>query len=131
MSASRPPTSCCTITRAGGGKPYAAIETNRAPSRYVYLKGKPVYLLTPPGAKVVYVMQSYTNHVDKGLTMAQLPQLGHVLKLPEGWTYTTKVLDRDLIIAPPSPNYTAHTTVDNVLNVYAGCGFDTACNYIP
>jgi hypothetical protein len=116
---------------AAGGKPYGAIETNRAPSEYVYAKGKPVYLLAPPGGKVVYVMQSYTNHIDKSLTMAKLSQLGHILKLPAGWTFTTKVLDRDLVVAPPAPSFTAHTTVDNLLNVYAGCGFDSACNYIP
>jgi hypothetical protein len=62
------------------GKPYAPLETNRA-SKYLYDKGKPVYLLTPSGAKAVYVMQSYTDHFDKSLTMAKLPQLGGVLKL--------------------------------------------------
>ena len=37
------------------------------------------------------------------------------------------MLDQDLTIAPP--NSTAHTTLDNFLNVYAGCGFDTGCSY--
>ena len=111
-------------------KPYSPLETNRA-SKYLYEKGKPVYLLTPPEAKIVYVMQSYTDHVEKSLDMAKLPQLGKMLKLPPGWTYATKVLDRDLVIAPAAPKYTAHTVVDNFLNVYAGCGFDTACSYVP
>jgi hypothetical protein len=113
------------------GQPYAPLETNRAPSQYVYAKGKPVFLLIPPDGKTVFVMQSYTDHVEKGLTMDKLPQLGSMLKLPSGWTFKTKELDRDLTIAPPAPTYTAHTVVDNFLNVYAGCGFDTACNYTP
>jgi hypothetical protein len=113
----------------GAGKPYAGFETNRA-SKYLYAKGKPVYLLTPPGRKVVYVMQSYTDHIAKNLTMASLPHLGSMLKLPPGWTFTEKVLDRELIIAPPAPSYAAHTVVDNLLNVYAGCGFDGACNHL-
>jgi hypothetical protein len=87
--------------------------------------------LTPAGGKVVYVMQSYTDHVEKGLTIDTLPQLGSMLKLPPGWSFSGKVLDRDLVVAPPKPNYTAHTVVDNLGNVYAGCGFDNACNFIP
>jgi hypothetical protein len=112
------------------GKPYAPLETNRA-SKYQYDKGKPVFLLVPPDGKDVFVMQSYTDHVENGLTMDKLAQLGGMLTLPTGWTFKTKDLDRELTIAPPPPNYTAHTVVDNFGNVYAGCGFDTACNYVP
>ena len=116
---------------AAGGHPYTPFETSRSPSQYVYEKGKPVFLLIPPDGKTVFVMQSYTDHVEKGLTIDKLPQLDGMLKLPAGWTFTTKVLDRDLTIAPPGPDYTAHSLVDNLLDVYAGCGFDTACNYVP
>jgi len=116
---------------AAGGEPYTPFETNRSPSRYVYEKGKPVFLLIPPDGKIVFVMQSYTDHIEKGLTMDKLPQLGSMLKLPAGWTFKAKELDRDLTIAPPGPTYTAHSVIDNFLDVYAGCGFDTACNYVP
>ena len=116
---------------AAGGEPYTPFETNRSPSQYVYEKGKPVFLLIPPDGKTVFVMQSYTDHVEKGLTIDKLPQLGGMLKLPAGWTFKVKELDRDLTIAPPGPNYTAHSVVDNLLDVYAGCGFDTACSYVP
>jgi hypothetical protein len=113
------------------GKPYTPFETNRSPSQYLYEKGKPVFLLIPPDGKTAFVMQSYTNHVDKGLSMDKLPELGKVVKLPTGWTFKVKELDRDLTIAPPAPTYTAHSVVDNLLEVYAGCGFDTACSYLP
>jgi hypothetical protein len=115
---------------AAAGKPYTPFQTSRA-SKYLYEKGKPVYLLIPPGGSGVYVMQSYTDHVEKGLTAAQLPDLGRTLTLPAGWTYQVKTLGQDLTVAPPPPGYTAHSLVDNFLNVYAGCGFDTACSYVP
>jgi hypothetical protein len=112
------------------GRHFAPFETNRA-SKYLYQKGKPVYLLTPPDKKGVYIMQSYTDHVEKGLTEDKLPDLGKMLKLPAGWTYSVKTLDQDLTIAPPAPDYTAHSLVDNLLDVYAGCGFDAACSHVP
>jgi hypothetical protein len=112
------------------GKPYSPLETNRA-SKYLYQKGKPVFVLVLPDGKGAFVMQSYTNHVATALTQDQLPNLATMLTLPTGWTYRTRMLDRDPIVAPPAPGYTAHTVVDNLANVYAGCGFDAACNYLP
>jgi hypothetical protein len=112
------------------GRPYSPLTTNRA-SKYLYQKGKPVYLLTPADSKGVYVMQSYTDNVDKTLTEDKLPELGKTLKLPKGWTFSVKTLDQDLTVAPPQPDYTAHTVVDNLKNVYAGCGFDSACSFVP
>jgi len=50
----------------------------------VYAKSKPVFLLIPPDAKTVYVIQSYTNYVEKGLSMENLAQLGGTLSLPAG-----------------------------------------------
>jgi hypothetical protein len=67
----------------------------------------------------------------KTLTEDKLPELAKTLKLPEGWTYSVKTLEQDLTVAPPAPNYTAHSLVDNLLNVYAGCGFDEACSFVP
>jgi hypothetical protein len=115
--------------KAAAGE-YEPFETNRA-SKYLYEKGKPVYLLTPPDKQGVFLMQSWTDHVDKTLTKDKLPDLGNILQLPKGWTFSVKTLDQDLTIAPPPPDYTAHSLVDNLKNVYAGCGFDSACSYVP
>ena len=30
----------------------------------------------------------------------------------------------------PAPDYTAHSLVDNLKNVYASCGFDNACGFV-
>jgi hypothetical protein len=74
-------------------------------------------------------MQSHRDHVEKGFTTNRLTQLGGILKLPPRWTFTKRVLDRDLVIAPRAPRYTAPTVVGNSGN--AGCSFDAACTYIP
>jgi hypothetical protein len=117
------------FVKAAAGE-YEPFETNRA-SKYLYEKGKPVYLLTPPDKTGVFVMQSWTDHVDKTLSEDKLPDLGKILNLPKGWTFSVKTLDQDLTIAPPAPDYTAHSLVDNLKNVYAGCGFDNACSFTP
>lgn len=115
------------------GKPFpvyqqAVVARN---SKYEWAKGSVVYLLRSPDGKV-WVMQAYTNLVDKNLTQAGLPGLGSTLKLPPGWTYEAKTLDRDFTYLPPaSTGYLAHALVDDLQNVYQGCGFDDACNYIP
>ncbi len=77
-------------------------------------------------------MQAYTNLVDKSLTQADLPRLGSKLKSPAGWKYEVKTVDRDLTYIPPaSTGYLTHALADELQNVYQGCGFDDACNYVP
>ena len=57
--------------------------------------GKPVHLLREPGGPV-WVLQEYTKEVDPSLTPDNLNQVGGKLKnLPKGWTFETKVLDRE------------------------------------
>ena len=43
----------------------------------------------------VYIMQSYNRIVDPELSIEDLPGLGSRLTLPEGWTFTSRVLDAD------------------------------------
>jgi hypothetical protein len=99
-------------------------------SKYLYAKGSTVFLMRAPGGKT-YVMQSYATEVDKGLTFAQLPQLGSKLTMPDGWKFETKQLTKDLTIDPRKAKGTAHIIRDNFHNVYEGCGFDAACSYVP
>jgi hypothetical protein len=97
----------------------------------VYKKGTTVYLLDMPDGKVLY-MQSWTNFVNKGETAENLKNLGSQFKeLPPGWKFRVKVLDRDLTVTPPAPSHLAHVTQDEFMNTYEGCGYDTACNYVP
>jgi hypothetical protein len=64
---------------------------------YTYRAGKPVYELTTPEGDV-YIMQSYSQIVDKNLTIDDLPSLGDKLALPKDWTYTTRTLKKKLML---------------------------------
>ncbi len=98
---------------------------------FKYNKGMPVYLLDMPDGKV-FVMQSWTNHVNKGETAANLKDLGSQFKqLPPGWKFRVKVLDQDLVIAPKKPPYYGYVTQDEFLNTYQACGYDDTCNFVP
>jgi hypothetical protein len=109
---------------------YHPVQIHRN-NTFVFKKGTPVYLLDTPDGRVL-VMQSWTNFVNKGLTMETLKDLGSQFKqLPPGWKFRTKVLDRDLTVAPPPPNRLAWVTQDEFQNTYQGCGYDAACNYTP
>ena len=64
---------------------------------FIFDAGTEVYELTAPDGSV-YVMQSYTVEVDPELTRADLAGLGDRLDLPEGWTFTSRVLDEELAV---------------------------------
>jgi len=116
--------------KAGMKGPYEPLEIHRA-SKYLYKKRSRVFLMRTPNGKV-YVMQSYATEVDNSLTYNQLPLLGSKLKLPDGWKFEVKTLSKALTIDPrKAKDNTAHIIRDNLHNVYEGCGFDDACNYIP
>ncbi len=84
-------------------------------NRYVYERGKNVYeLLAPDGH--VYVMQSYSQEVDKELNEARLLILADRLKLPPGWKYRTRMLDEDLVIQNVGGK--AYVIQDDLKNTY-------------
>ncbi len=115
------------------GKPFAAYEpmTPSRHSKFVWNKGSEVYMLRDPD-RHAWLMQAYTNLVDKDLTLGGLATMGSKLKLPPGWKYEVKTLDRELTYIPPkSTGYLTHAVADDLANVYQGCGFDDACNYNP
>jgi hypothetical protein len=98
---------------------------------FKFNKGMTVYLLDIPDGKV-FVMQSWTDHVNKGETAANLKDLGSQFKqLPPGWKFRVKVLDQDLTIAPKKPPYYGYVTQDEFLNTYQACGYDDTCNFVP
>ncbi len=124
MASMSPPMLLSTIAA-----PMTPVEIHRQ-SKYLYRKGSQVFLMRTPDGKA-YVMQSYATEVDKSLTFEQLPQLGAKLKLPAGWSFEAKTLTEDLTIDPRNANGVAHIIRDSLHNVYEGCGFDAACNYVP
>jgi hypothetical protein len=115
------------------GKPFPSYKQNAIArnSKFLWKKGSEVYLLKDPDGRT-WIMQAYTNLVDRTLTSADLPKLGSKLKLPAGWTYEAKTLDRDFTYIPSaSTGHITHAVADDLQNMYQGCGFDDACSYIP
>jgi hypothetical protein len=115
--------------RSAVANPYTPVEIHRE-SKYLYKKGSTAFLMRAPGGKT-WVMQSYATEVDKNLAFEQLPQLASKLKLPEGWKFDVRKLTQDLTIEPTRAKGVAHIVRDELHNVYEGCGFDAACNYVP
>jgi hypothetical protein len=72
-------------------------------------------------------MQTYTNLVDAGLSQATLPGLGQRLKLPAGWDFKVKTLERNLILHARG---VAHIVSDDLENIYQGCTEDVS-NFDP
>lgn len=70
-------------------------------------------LLAPDGS--TYLMQSYSQMRDPDLTIAALPALGSRLDLPQGWSYRSRRLKRDLTLTARG---TATVIQDDLLNTY-------------
>ena len=96
-------------------KPYTPHSVNRT-ATFTYDAGARIYELTTAEG-LTFVMQTYSVQTDPTLTEAQLTDLGARLKLPEGWTYTSKILDAQLKL------YTAttpgHVLQDDLGNSYS------------
>ena len=96
-----------------GSKHYTPNEITRT-TNFLYKAGSSIYELTSPAGDV-YVMQSYSQIVNPALSMKDLPTLSQQLKLPAGWTYQSRVLDKDLSLLA---NGVAYVLQDNLANSY-------------
>lgn len=112
------------------GGPYVIGKILRN-TNWIYKAGSQVCLLREPNGQV-WVMQEYTNEVDKTLTMENIGEIGPKLKnLPEGWTFETKILEKDLTLDTRRTGTWASIIRDELGNTYEGTGFDDLANYIP
>ncbi len=74
--------------------PYTENEVERT-TTFWFWAGSEIYeLAAPDGSR--YVMQAYSQIVDEDLQEDELSDLGSRLELPQGWTYTSRVLDEEL-----------------------------------
>ena len=96
-----------------GQAPYAETTVNRR-NTFTFSRAHRVFELVAPGGKV-YAMQSYAQIVDPKLTLAQLPGLRKRLKLPAGWLYRVRTLQRDLAV---TANGRAYVVQDEFSNTY-------------
>ena len=77
-------------------------------------RGRVVYELLAPGGDV-YVMQAYSQIVDRKQTIGRLPSLGRRLDLPAGWRYRVRRLRRALDVGA---NGKATIIQDELQNTY-------------
>ncbi len=94
--------------------PYASLSVERD-NVWIFRAGSEVYELLDAEGRV-YVMQAYSLIVDHTLSEADLPALGSRLALPPGWTYRTRVLAEDLLVA--AQDGVATVVQDELANTY-------------
>lgn len=83
-----------------GPTPSSAKYNERSVARdtlFTFNEGSEIYQLSSPAGRE-YVMQSYSHIVDDTQTSDSLSELGSRLELPEGWTFTARVLEEDLFV---------------------------------
>src|SRR5271167_4235893 len=122
------------LSGLGGAEKFPAYAPSpiQRVSKYLYKKGSQVYLIKDTDGHT-WVLQTYTTKVDPTMTVEKLPGLGSMYKeLPAGWKFEVKTLGKDLTLIPPADkNHMAHVMADEFDDVYEGCGYDTACSYMP
>jgi len=95
----------------GDEKPYTVREFPRT-AVWTYQAGSSVHELTDP-AGTTYVMESYSQQVDPALSWEQLDTLGDRLTVPPGWSYSSRVLSKDLVLGNGGTAYLVHDDLDN------------------
>ena len=92
---------------------YTEIRVERS-NTWFYSEGNEVYELSAPSGEV-YIMQSYSRMVDTDLTIDELADLGSRLSLPEGWTFSSRVLDEDYALVADGEAFVVR---DDLVNTY-------------
>lgn len=97
------------------GQPYSPQSVDRK-AIFTFQAGQTIYVLTSIDGSA-YVMQSWSQQRDPSLTEADLAALGDRLALPEGWTYSSRVLTEDLVVDTTSRP--AQVLQDELMNSYS------------
>ena len=94
--------------------PYTVNRVDRR-AIFTFGAGRPVFeLVDPEGQR--WVMQTWSQVVDKNLTLDDLPGLAGRLQLPDGWRYETRTLTGPLTV--DTTNRDAHVIQDELTNSY-------------
>jgi len=96
----------------------AAYNVNKVDRKaiFVFDAGRPVFELIDPEGQH-WVMQTWSQTVDKNLSLDDLPGLASRLHLPEGWRYRTRTLTSPLSVDTTTRD--AHVTQDDLANSYS------------
>jgi hypothetical protein len=83
---------------------------------FVFDAGREIYELIDPEDRR-WVMQTYSQTVDRGLALADLPRLASRLSLPAGWRYEPRTPSTPLRV--DTTNTDACVTQDDLANSYS------------
>lgn len=96
----------------------APYNVNHVDRRTVFTfdAGRPVFELVEPEGRR-WVMQTWSQTVDKELTLEDLPDLARRLTLPDGWRYETRILASPLSVDTRTRD--ASVIQDDLANTYS------------
>ena len=95
--------------------PYSVNKVDRK-AVFTFGAGRPVFELVDPDGRR-WVMQTWSQVVDKSLTLEDLPGLGARLHLPAGWRYETRTLTEPLVV--DTTERKANVLQDDLTNSYS------------
>ena len=103
------------LTKVGLAVPpaYTQVKIQRG-TKFVFLAGKRIFELTDPNGRR-YVMQSYAQIVDPGLSYRKLRGIGDRIGLPDGWSYRSRKPSRNIVLRA---NGQATIVQDGLRNTY-------------
>lgn len=96
-------------------QPYAVNKVDRR-AVFTFDAGRPVFELVDAAGQR-WVMQTWSQVVDKNLMLDDLAGLGSRLTLPEGWRYETRTLTEPLVVDTTAS--VAHVLQDDLTNSYS------------
>jgi hypothetical protein len=95
--------------------PYSVNKVDRR-AVFTFDAGRPVFELVDPDGKR-WVMQTWSQVVDKNLDLADLAGLASRLNPPTGWRYETRTLTEPLTV--DTTDAVAHVMQDELTNSYS------------
>lgn len=96
-------------------QPYSVNKVDRR-AVFTFDAGRPVFELVDADGQR-WVMQTYSQVVDKSLSLDDLPGLAARLKPPPGWHYETRTLTEPLVV--DTTGSVAHVLQDELTNSYS------------
>jgi hypothetical protein len=95
--------------------PYSVNKVDRK-AIFTFTAGRPVFELVDPDGQR-WVMQTWSQTIDKNLTLDDLPGLANRLTLPNGWSYRARTLSSPLRVDTTTRD--AHVIQDDLANSYS------------
>ena len=95
--------------------PYSVNKVDRR-AIFTFNAGRPVFELVDPDGQH-WVMQTWSQTIDKNLSLDDLPGLANRLTLSDGWSYQARTLSNPLRVDTTARD--AHVIQDDLANSYS------------